>query len=71
MAGRTHQGGVKEACLTLKQISDIGIGGLPGLVNNREGVNNFVVLTIEDGLGMGIVIDGELSRGSNGFAGER
>jgi predicted NBD/HSP70 family sugar kinase len=39
-------------------------------VGEGKGVNNFVVLTIEDGLGMGIVIDGELYRGSNGFAGE-
>jgi predicted NBD/HSP70 family sugar kinase len=35
-----------------------------------KGVNNFVVVTIEDGLGMGVVIDGELYRGSTGFAGE-
>ena len=108
---------VREAGLSLKQISGIGIG-TPGLVDSREGVgywsplhnrgtttlkeliekrfaittyvdndanavtlsqlwvgegkgiNNFVVVTIEDGLGMGIVIDGELYRGSSGFAGE-
>ncbi len=108
---------VKEAGLSLKQISGIGIG-IPGLVDGREGVsywsplykrgvttlkdliqerfaintyvdndantvtlsqlwvgegkgiNNFVVVTIEDGLGMGVVIDGELYRGSHGFAGE-
>lgn len=108
---------VKEAGLTLKQISGIGIG-IPGLVDGREGVsywsplykrgvttlkdliqkrfaidtyvdndtntvtlsklwvgegkgiNNFIVVTIEDGLGMGLVIDGELYRGSHGFAGE-
>ena len=35
-----------------------------------KGINNFIVVTIEDGLGMGVVIDGELYRGSNGFAGE-
>lgn len=35
-----------------------------------KGINNFIVITIEDGLGMGVVIDGELHRGSNGFAGE-
>ncbi|WP_147820360.1 ROK family transcriptional regulator [Salidesulfovibrio onnuriiensis] len=34
------------------------------------GINNFAVVTVEDGLGMGVVIDGELYRGSNGFAGE-
>ncbi|WP_028584008.1 ROK family transcriptional regulator [Desulfogranum mediterraneum] len=108
---------VKEAGLSLKQISGIGIG-IPGHVDNREGVsywsplfsrdtaslrelirkrfrietyvdndtntvtltqlwvgkgkgiNNFIVVTIEDGLGMGVVIDGELYRGSSGFAGE-
>lgn len=108
---------VKEAGLTLNQISGIGIG-IPGLVDGREGVsywsplykrgvtplkdliqkrfaidtyvdndtntvtlshlwvgegkglNNFVVVTIEDGLGMGVVIDGELYRGNHGFAGE-
>lgn len=108
---------VKEAGLSLKQISGIGIG-VPGLVDSREGlsywsplykrgttplkeliqkrfnintyvdndanavtlsqlwvkegkgINNFAVVTIEDGLGLGIVIDGELYRGSNGFAGE-
>lgn len=108
---------VREAGLSLNQISGIGIG-LPGLVDSREGVsywnplyrrdsstlrelieqrfnintyvdndantvtlsqlwggqgkgvNNFVVVTIEDGLGMGVIIDGELYRGSNGFAGE-
>ncbi len=108
---------VKEAGLTLKQISGIGIG-VPGLVDGRQGVsywsplykrgatplkdliqkrfaiktyvdndantvtlsqlwigegkgiNNFIVVTIEDGLGMGVVIDGELHRGSHGFAGE-
>lgn len=108
---------VKEAGLSLKQISGIGIG-IPGLVDSREGVsywsplyrrgdttlreliqerfsidtyvdndantvtlaqlwagqgvgiNNFIVVTIEDGLGMGVIIDGELYRGSRGFAGE-
>ncbi len=35
-----------------------------------KGINNFIVVTIEDGFGMGVVIDGELYRGSNGFAGE-
>lgn len=35
-----------------------------------KGVNNFIVVTIEDGLGLGVVIDGELYRGSKGFAGE-
>lgn len=108
---------VKEAGLTLKQISGIGIG-IPGLVDSRQGVaywsplykrgattlkeriekrlhiptyvdndtntatlsqlwagegkgiNNFVVVTIEDGLGIGVVIDGELYRGASGFAGE-
>lgn len=108
---------VKEAGLSLNQISGIGIG-IPGLVDGREGVsywsplykrgatplkeliqkrfairtyvdndtntvtlsqlwvgegkgiNNFAVVTIEDGLGMGVIIDGELYRGSNGFAGE-
>jgi len=108
---------VREAGLSLKQISGIGIG-IPGLVDGREGVaywsplykrgttslkelikkrlniptyidndantvtlsqlwvgkgkgiNNFVVVTIEDGLGIGVVIDGELYRGSSGFAGE-
>ncbi len=39
-------------------------------VGEGKGINNFVVVTIEDGLGMGIVIDGELYRGSHGFAGE-
>ncbi len=108
---------VKEAGLSLKQISGIGIG-IPGLVDSREGVsywsplysrgektlrelirdrfnietyvdndsntvtlsqlwrgqglgvNNFAVVTVEDGLGMGLIVDGELYRGSNGFAGE-
>lgn len=35
-----------------------------------KGINNFIVVTIEDGFGMGVVIDGELYRGTNGFAGE-
>jgi predicted NBD/HSP70 family sugar kinase len=39
-------------------------------VGEGKGINNFVVITIEDGLGMGIVINGELYRGSHGFAGE-
>ncbi|MGD9212714.1 MAG: ROK family transcriptional regulator [Desulfobacteraceae bacterium] len=39
-------------------------------VGEGKGINNFVVVTIEDGLGMGVVIDGELHRGSSGFAGE-
>lgn len=108
---------VKDAGLTLKQISGIGVG-VPGLIDSSlgvshwsplyrrgqtplkemihqrlnipawvdndsntvtlsqlwvghgKGINNFVVITIEDGLGMGIVVDGELYRGSNGFAGE-
>lgn len=108
---------VREAGLSLKQISGIGIG-IPGLVDSREGVsywsplyhrgantlrqliherfniatyvdndsntvalsqlwagqalgvNNCIVVTVEDGLGMGVIVDGELYRGSNGFAGE-
>lgn len=108
---------VKEAGLSLSQISGIGIGA-PGLIDSREGIaywsplyrhgnaslkelvgkrfnietyvdndtntvtlsqlwvglgkgiNNFIVVTIEDGMGMGIVIDGELYRGAQGFAGE-
>ena len=36
-------------------------------VGEGKGINNFVVVTIEDGLGMGVVIDGELYRGSRGF----
>ncbi len=35
-----------------------------------KGISNFIVVTIEDGFGMGVVIDGELYRGSNGFSGE-
>jgi predicted NBD/HSP70 family sugar kinase len=108
---------IKEAGLSLDQISGIGIG-TPGLIDSREGkaywsplyqdantslkdliakrfkietiidndtntvtlaqlwvgkgkgINNFLVVTIEDGFGMGIVVDGEIYRGSNGFAGE-
>lgn len=108
---------IKEAGLSLQQISGIGIG-IPGLVDGREGIshwsplykrgttplreliqkrfaiatyvdndtntvtlsklwvgkgkglNNFAVITIEDGLGMGVVINGELYRGPHGFAGE-
>ncbi|MEA2102305.1 MAG: ROK family transcriptional regulator [Thermodesulfobacteriota bacterium] len=33
-------------------------------------VNNFIVVTVEQGIGLGVVINGELYRGSNGFAGE-
>ena len=35
-----------------------------------KGVNNFLVITIEEGVGMGIIANGQLFRGSRGFAGE-
>jgi predicted NBD/HSP70 family sugar kinase len=35
-----------------------------------KGVNNFLVITIEEGVGMGIMANGQLFRGSRGFAGE-
>jgi predicted NBD/HSP70 family sugar kinase len=35
-----------------------------------RGIDNFVVVTIEDGLGMGIVLNGQLYRGASGFAAE-
>ncbi len=35
-----------------------------------KGVDNFLVITIEEGVGMGIITNGQLFRGSRGFAGE-
>lgn len=35
-----------------------------------KGVDNFLVITIEEGVGMGIMANGQLFRGSRGFAGE-
>lgn len=35
-----------------------------------RGIDNFIVITIEDGVGMGIILNGQLYRGSRGFAGE-
>ncbi len=35
-----------------------------------KGVDNFLVVTIEDGIGMGIVVNGQLYRGARGFAAE-
>lgn len=35
-----------------------------------RGHDNFLVVTIEDGVGMGIVVNGQLYRGSRGFAAE-
>ena len=35
-----------------------------------KGVDNFIVVTIEDGVGIGIVVDGEIYRGTRGLAGE-
>jgi len=34
------------------------------------GVNNFIVVTVEHGVGMGAVVNGELLRGRSGYAGE-
>ena len=35
-----------------------------------KGVDNFLVITIEEGVGMGIMANGQLFRGARGFAGE-
>ncbi len=35
-----------------------------------KGVDNFLVITLEEGVGMGIMANGQLFRGSRGFAGE-
>lgn len=35
-----------------------------------RGLDNFLVITVEDGVGMGIVVNGQLYRGSRGFAAE-
>lgn len=35
-----------------------------------RGVDNFLLITTEDGIGMGMVIDGKMYRGSRGIAGE-
>lgn len=35
-----------------------------------RGIDNFLVVTIEDGVGMGIVVNGQLYSGENGMAGE-
>lgn len=35
-----------------------------------KGIDNFLVITIEEGVGMGIIANGQLFRGSRGFAGE-
>ena len=35
-----------------------------------RGTDNFLLITTEDGIGMGMVIDGKMYRGSQGFAGE-
>ena len=35
-----------------------------------RGIDNFLVITIEDGVGMGIVVNGQLYSGENGMAGE-
>ena len=35
-----------------------------------KGIDNFIVITIEDGVGMGIVVNGQLYRGARGIAAE-
>lgn len=35
-----------------------------------RGCDNFIVVSIEDGVGMGIIVNGQLYRGHQGFAGE-
>lgn len=35
-----------------------------------KGIDNFLVVSFEEGLGMGIVVNGQLFRGANGIAGE-
>jgi len=35
-----------------------------------KGVDNFLVVTLEDGVGMGVILNGQLYRGTRGFAGE-
>lgn len=35
-----------------------------------KGIDNFLVVTIEEGVGMGIITNGQLYRGTRGFAGE-
>ncbi len=35
-----------------------------------KGIDNFMLITLEDGVGVGIVVDGEIHRGTKGFAGE-
>jgi predicted NBD/HSP70 family sugar kinase len=35
-----------------------------------KGVDNFLVITVEEGVGMGIIANGQLFRGARGFAGE-
>ena len=37
---------------------------------NAKGVENFLVVTIENGVGVGVVINGQLIRGNHGIAGE-
>jgi predicted NBD/HSP70 family sugar kinase len=35
-----------------------------------RGIDNFIVITLEDGVGMGIVVNGQMYRGAGGFGGE-
>ncbi len=39
-------------------------------LNNKDSLKNLVYISITDGLGLGIIIDGKIYRGSNNIAGE-
>jgi predicted NBD/HSP70 family sugar kinase len=40
------------------------------MVWGGRGIDNFIVVTLENGVGLGIVINGQVYRGQKGIAGE-
>jgi glucokinase len=55
----------------IKLINDANAAALgEQLIGCAEGINNFIVITLGTGLGTGIVANGHLFYGENGFAGE-
>ena len=55
----------------IKLINDANAAALgEQLIGSAEGMNNFIVITLGTGLGTGIIANGHLLYGENGFAGE-
>ncbi|MDR3666654.1 MAG: ROK family protein [Ignavibacteriaceae bacterium] len=61
----------KHFQVPLALINDANAAALGELqFGSAKGMNNFIVLTLGTGLGTGIVVDGHLLYGENGYAGE-